>query len=95
VERSVQRRWHARGHGVLQQHRVCLAVFRTTSDLVGNAQKAVPRCLTRAQREAAFLDPEPPVWCIEMEKWPYHTPAWKQWLADIRAGKKPPMPVDR
>jgi hypothetical protein len=27
-----------------------------------------------------------PALCIEMEKWPYHTPAWKAWLADTRAG---------
>jgi len=38
------------------------------------------------------LPPEPPDWCIEMEKWPYGTPAWKQWLTDKRAGKTPPLP---
>ena len=50
------------------------------------------RCLTPAQRKAFFLPPEPPDWCIEMEKWPYNTPEWKQWLADKRAGKTPPLP---
>jgi WD40 repeat protein len=69
-------------------------VFPTTQDLIDDAKRVVPRCLTRARRETAFLDPEPPAWCIEMEKWPYHTPAWKQWLADTRAGKKPPLPAE-
>jgi hypothetical protein len=27
-----------------------------------------------------------------MEKWPYNTPEWKQWLIDARAGKNPPLP---
>jgi WD40 repeat protein len=67
-------------------------VFQTTDDLIDAARKVVPRCLTRARREAAFLEPEPPAWCIEMEKWPYHTTAWKQWLADRRAGKQVEMP---
>jgi hypothetical protein len=38
--------------------------------------------MTPAQRKAFFVPPEPPAWCIEMEKWPYDTPEWKQWLAD-------------
>ena len=38
-----------------------------------------------------FSRPKPPAWCIEMEKWPYNTPEWKQWLANVRAGKKPPL----
>jgi Tol biopolymer transport system component len=70
-------------------------VFPTTKDLIDYAKRAVPRCLTHARREAAFLDPEPPAWCIEMGMWPYNTPAWNQWLADTRAGKKPPLPVKR
>ena len=67
-------------------------VFPDTQSLVSAAKAAVPRCLTQDQREAFFLPPEPPAWCIEMEKWPYNTPEWKQWLADMRAGKKPPLP---
>jgi hypothetical protein len=68
-------------------------VFPDTQSLVAAAKAAVPRCLTSAQRKAWFLSPEPPDWCIEMEKWPYDTPAWKQWLADKRAGKTPPLPT--
>jgi hypothetical protein len=59
---------------------------------VSHAKAAVPRCLTPAQRKAFFLLPEPPRWCIELEKWPYHTDVWKQWLSDIRAGKNLPLP---
>jgi hypothetical protein len=41
------------------------------------------------QRKAFFLPPEPPKWCIELEKWPYNTAPWKLWLADKSAGKNP------
>jgi hypothetical protein len=30
-----------------------------------------------------------------MEKWPYHTQSWKDWLAAKRAGKNPPLPEDK
>jgi WD40 repeat protein len=69
-------------------------VFPDTEALVSAAKAAVPRCLTLAQRKAFFLPPEPPAWCIEMEKWPYNTAEWKQWLVDVRAGKNPPLPAD-
>ena len=35
--------------------------------------KRISRCLTRPQREQAFLESEPPHWCIAEKKWPYHT----------------------
>jgi hypothetical protein len=53
----------------------------------------MPRCLTPGQRNEFFLPPEPPRWCIELEKWPYHTPEWKQWLSNTRAGKQAPLPA--
>jgi WD40 repeat protein len=68
-------------------------VFPDTQSLVEAAKAAVPRCLKPKQREAVFLPPEPPAWCIEMAKWPYDTPGWKQWLADKRAGNDPPLPA--
>jgi len=49
--------------------------------------------LTPAQRKDFFLPPEPPLWCIELKKWPYHTDEWKQWLSDTRAGKNPSLPA--
>jgi WD40 repeat protein/energy-coupling factor transporter ATP-binding protein EcfA2 len=70
-------------------------VFESTERLVSRAKADIPRCLTLVQRKTFFLPPEPPTWCIEMEKWPYDTAEWKQWLADARAGKKPPLPAAR
>jgi WD40 repeat protein len=68
-------------------------VFANTQELVSHAKAAVPRCLTPPQRKAFFLPPEPPLWCIELEKWPYNTDEWKQWLSDTRAGKNPSLPA--
>jgi hypothetical protein len=56
---------------------------------------AIPRCLTGEQRTTFYLLPELPAWCIEMEKVPYQTVAWKEWLVDIRAGKNPSLPSVR
>jgi hypothetical protein len=67
-------------------------VFPTTRELIEDAKRIVPRCLTRAQRVAASLDPTPPSWCIELEKWPYDTQDWKNWLKHRRAGANPPLP---
>ena len=72
-----------------------MGYFANTQELVSHAKAAVPRCLTAAQRSAFFLSPEPPQWCIELEKWPYHTASWKQWLSDTRANKNPPLPISR
>jgi WD40 repeat protein len=66
-------------------------VFPTTQDLVDDTKKVVPRCLTRHQRDDAFLDATPPAWCIEMEKWPYQTQDWKLWLTYTRANDGPPL----
>ena len=70
-------------------------VFPDTQTLESHARAIVPRCLTLDQRKAFSLPPEPPGWCIEMGKWPYNAPEWKQWLADVRAGKRPLLPVKR
>jgi WD40 repeat protein len=68
-------------------------IFANTQELVSAAKAAVPRCLTPAQRKAFYLLREPPQWCIELEKWPYNTDAWRQWLSDTRADKNPPLPT--
>jgi WD domain, G-beta repeat len=67
-------------------------VSGSTQELVERAKERVPRCLTRDQREKAFLAAEPPAWCIEMEKWPYHTQDWKDWLRFKKANADPPLP---
>ena len=67
-------------------------VFPTTQALVDDAKAAIPRCLTRQQRDEAFLDPEPPSWCIEMAKWPYDSQDWKDWLRYRRSNADVPLP---
>jgi WD40 repeat protein len=39
---------------------------------IGRSREAAPRCLTRQQRQAFLLPPEPPLWCVERRLWPYH-----------------------
>jgi hypothetical protein len=63
-----------------------------TDEIVAVAKAASPRCLTTEQRRQFFLPAEPPTWCIEQEKWPYDTSAWKQWLSDSRTNKGLPLP---
>ena len=67
-------------------------MYSSIEDLTNLAKSALPRCLTLNERSGFFLDPEPPAWCIEMEKWPYQNAAWKQWLAETRLGMHPPLP---
>jgi WD40 repeat protein len=64
----------------------------TVQEYISYAQRIVPRCLTRQQREEFFLQPEPPAWCIEMEKWPYYTQDWQDWLQFKRSNANPPLP---
>jgi hypothetical protein len=61
-------------------------------ELINESRQSIQRCLTQNERRIAFLDPEPPTWCIEMEKWPYQTQDWKDWLQFRRVGANPPLP---
>jgi WD40 repeat protein len=67
-------------------------IYRNTQDLADDAKRLTPRCLTSAERRRWFLDPEPPSWCIEKEKWPYGTQKWRDWLVSKRAGLAAPLP---
>jgi hypothetical protein len=69
-------------------------IIADTQARMARAKADIPRCLTLAQRKDFFLPPEPPTWCIEMAKWPYDTPQRKQWLANKRAEKNPPLPAE-
>jgi WD40 repeat protein len=62
--------------------------------LIDRSKALVPRCLTQTQRKQLQLSAQPPSWCIELEKWPYHAQAWKNWLASKRAGKNPKLPEE-
>jgi WD40 repeat protein len=68
-------------------------IFPNIETYVTYAQQATPRCLSQPLRKQFFLPPEPPAWCIEMKKWPYHTSEWSRWLAETRVGKNPPLPT--
>jgi WD40 repeat protein len=70
-----------------------LRVQSSTQELVDLARSALVRCLTPTERRDYFLDPDPPAWCIEKEKWPYHTQDWKDWLTYKRANANPPFPT--
>ena len=63
------------------------------SSLVAAARSRLPRVLLKNQRDRHFLSPEPPAWCIEFKKWPYHTEEWQRWLADTQAGRPAQLPV--
>jgi WD domain, G-beta repeat len=67
-------------------------IFANTQELVTHGKVAAPRCLTSAQLADFPLPPEPPPWCIDKEKWPYQTRAWKEWLSEKRAGRSAPLP---
>jgi hypothetical protein len=67
-------------------------IFPTTQSLIDRAKEVVPRCLTPKARDEAFLDRAPAAWCIEMAKWPYQSPRWKDWLKFKLADAEPPFP---
>jgi WD40 repeat protein len=69
-------------------------IYPSLQSLVEQAKAVAPRCLSVSEREKAFLGPRPPDWCILQNKWPYHTPGWKKWLTDTRAGLTRPLPRD-
>jgi hypothetical protein len=67
-------------------------VFVDVPAMIDTAKAEATRCLARSQRLAAFLDAEPPAWCIEGKKWPYDTQAWRDWLGFRRENLHPPLP---
>jgi WD40 repeat protein len=82
-------------------------VFPTTQALIDHAKRRLPRCLTRDQLRQFYLPGEPPRWCItgaglEAERdprkwqplWPYHTAAWRDWLAARDRGQSPALPEE-
>jgi WD40 repeat protein len=67
-------------------------LFESNQEEVDEGKRLVSRCLSGNERRAAFLDLEPPAWCIETEKWPYQAQDWKDWLQFKRANADPPLP---
>jgi hypothetical protein len=67
--------------------------FAAATLRVGTVLPAHGRTTLRGPYREAFASfAQPPVWCIEMEKWPYHTQDWKDWLKFKRANANPPLP---
>ena len=69
-------------------------LFPTTASLVEYARSKLPRCLTPIERKQYHLFAEPPLWCVEMAKWPYDTAEWGKWLEARQSGKRTPLPAD-
>src|SRR5262249_40159793 len=61
----------------------------STQMLIEASKVAVPRCLTREQREQFGLSPQPPKWCLEMGKWPYQHVLVEQWIDQRLATRTP------
>jgi WD40 repeat protein len=80
--------WNDRGIFRLRLWRV----LPTIEEMRDFARATVPECLSPERRKQFGLEPDPPRWCVEAAKLPYDTAAWKQWLAEKIAGKKPPIP---
>ncbi len=85
---------------------ILVPIFDDVQATVEYFKQRITRCLTQRERQEAFLEPEPPHWCItghnrEREsdpakwqgKWPYDTTEWKAWLVDLRQGTKSAMPT--
>ena len=68
------------------------AYFPSTQSLLDDAKSVIPYCLTSEQRRALSLEPEPPSWCITMEKWPYQSQERKEWLNYKQSNFNPPSP---
>ena len=64
----------------------------TAKDAAAYAENIVPECLAPDDRKTLGLDAAPPRWCIEMNKRPYDTQDWRQWLTQKDAGQSPPLP---
>ncbi|WP_419908443.1 WD40 repeat domain-containing protein [Hoeflea sp.] len=66
--------------------------YESLTALSDELKNRMQRCLTILQRRAHSLPDDPPRWCIEQSKWPYHTAAWKEWLSAKDAGLSPDYP---
>ena len=71
-----------------------LSEFLTTQALIADSKKLIPRCLTISQRVKYFLEPQPPDWCIELDKWPFQSQEWKNWLRYSQSGIRRPLPSE-
>ena len=93
VEHADQKGLDLAVHAASRIERYVWPIILDRSSLVAAARRRLPRALLRNQRDQHFLDPEPPRWCVELKKWPYHTEEWQRWLDDTKTGRAAPLPV--
>jgi WD40 repeat protein len=67
-------------------------LFPTIAAASALAKEVVPECLSQSSRKNLGLDPDPPRWCIEMNKRPYDTLQWREWLSNRNAGRASAFP---
>lgn len=60
-------------------------LWPTQQHLVDSVVSRAPHCVTPAERKQYFLTPIPPLWCLERNLTPYHTPEWQAWLPQRKA----------
>jgi WD40 repeat protein len=77
--------WSERGAFRLKTWRL----LPTVADASAYAKSIVPECLPPQSRHDLGLEAEPPRWCIEMQKPPYNTPQWHDWLVKRDSGNVP------
>lgn len=67
-------------------------VFHSIDELKSYARDTAPECLSPEDRRIRGLDSEPPRWCIELSKYPFDSPEWREWLHAKDAGRIQPLP---
>ena len=68
-------------------------LFASYHDLLARARTLLTHCLNSEERTDLGLDPVPPRWCIEQQKYPYGTSAWREWLKMTDKGQTAPLPT--
>jgi hypothetical protein len=81
--------WSERGTFRLRTWRL----LSTNEAATQYAKSIIPECLSPQSRKDLGVQPEPPPWCIEMEKRPYGSNAWKRWLKEKMTGNISPSPA--
>jgi WD40 repeat protein/tetratricopeptide (TPR) repeat protein len=63
-----------------------------SGDRLNDLRAALPRCLRSNERTELNLAPDPPDWCLAMNKWPNAGRAWRIWQQHRNDATKPPQP---
>jgi tetratricopeptide (TPR) repeat protein len=63
-----------------------------SGERLNDLRAALPRCLRPNERTELNLAPDPPDWCLAMDKWPNAGRAWRIWQQHRNDKTKPPQP---